>query len=70
MSLNLDIRVGETLMIGEDIRITLLEKSGRRARIGIDASASILIKQRRTDYLPEGGNAYAGNTGQHAIKQK
>jgi carbon storage regulator len=36
-------RTGERIMLGEDIVVTLLEISGRSARIGIDAPRSIPV---------------------------
>ena len=36
-------RTGERIMLGEDIVITLLEISGRSARIGIDAPRSVPV---------------------------
>jgi carbon storage regulator len=36
-------RTGERIMLGEDIVVTLLEVSGRSARIGIDAPRSLPV---------------------------
>ena len=36
-------RTGERIMLGEDIVVTLLEVSGRSARIGIEAPRSIPV---------------------------
>jgi carbon storage regulator len=36
-------RTGERIMLGEDIVVTLLEVSGRSARIGIDAPRSVPV---------------------------
>lgn len=38
-------RVGETLVIGEDIRITVLEIRGRQVRLGIEAPPGFPIKR-------------------------
>lgn len=51
MSLKVDLRVGETLTFNHgQIVVTLLEKSGQRARISVEADDSVLIQppQRET----------------------
>jgi len=45
MSMKVDLRVGEQLAFnGGQIVITLLEKSGQRARIGVEADDSVRIQ--------------------------
>ena len=45
MSLKVDLRVGETLTFNNgQIVITLLEKSGQRARISVEADDSVVIQ--------------------------
>ena len=45
MSLKVDLRVGETLTFNNgQIVVTLLEKSGQRARISVEADDSVLIQ--------------------------
>ncbi len=45
MSLKVDLRVGETLTFnGGQIVVTLLEKSGQRARVSVEADDSVLIQ--------------------------
>lgn len=45
MSLKVDLRVGETLTFNHgQIVVTLLEKSGQRARISVEADESVLIQ--------------------------
>lgn len=42
--LNLDLRVGESINFDNDrIKITLLEKSGQRARLEINAQKDVVI---------------------------
>lgn len=36
-------RVGESLMIGDDISVTLLEIKGNQARVGIEAPRNIAV---------------------------
>ena len=45
MSMKVDLRVGETLRFnGGQIVVTLLEKSGQRARISVEADDSVRIQ--------------------------
>lgn len=45
MSMKVDLRVGEPLLFnGGQIVITLLEKSGQRARISVEADDSVKIQ--------------------------
>jgi carbon storage regulator len=67
-------RIGETIMIGNDVSITVLDINGKQVRIGIDAPAEIKV-HRKEIYLriqQEEGNAqYEGyfddNVGNQAI---
>lgn len=43
--LRLDIRVGDTVTIGDDVVLTLERKSGQTARISIQASPALKIRQ-------------------------
>lgn len=45
-TLKLDLRVGETLYIGES-RVQLEKKSGQSARLTIDAHSNIKIEHKR-----------------------
>ena len=36
-------RIGETIMIGEDVAVTILETAGNNVRIGIKAPAEIPV---------------------------
>lgn len=36
-------RVGERLMIGEDISVTVLGVKGNQVRIGVDAPSSVIV---------------------------
>lgn len=36
-------RVGETLMIGDDVKVTVLASKGNQVRIGIDAPREIAV---------------------------
>lgn len=43
MSLYLDITVGDTIIIGDGVRITAEHKSGRKVRLSIDADKQIPV---------------------------
>ena len=43
-------RIGETIMIGNDVSITVLDINGKQVRIGIDAPAEIKV-HRKEIYL-------------------
>jgi carbon storage regulator len=45
-------KVDEAILIGEDIRITIIEIRGRQVRLGIDAPAHLSVK-RIEDLEPE-----------------
>ena len=39
-------RVGESLMIGDDVRVTVLELHGAQVRLGIEAPTSVSVHRR------------------------
>jgi carbon storage regulator len=43
-------RIGETIMVGDDVSITVLDINGKQVRIGIDAPAEIKV-HRKEIYL-------------------
>lgn len=43
--LKLDMRVGETVEIGDGVRVTLERKGGQMARLAISADKSVLISR-------------------------
>jgi carbon storage regulator len=49
-------RIGETVHIGDDVKVTLLAIRGRQARIGIDAPATVTIL--RSEVCPRGGRPF------------
>jgi carbon storage regulator len=50
-------KIGETLMIDDDVRVTVLEIKGNQVRIGIDAPKGVLPRKppnvTRYSYRPE-----------------
>ena len=47
-------RVGEALLIGDDVKITLLEIKGNQVRIGIDAPKSTTILRDELEKREQG----------------
>lgn len=59
MSLKVDLRVGETLTFNNgQIVVTLLKKSGQRARISVEADASVHIKPPSRETKPWNGSGH------------
>ena len=67
--LRIDVRVGESLSIGEIATITLEQKSGQVARLAIHADRSIPI-HRVKQYSPAQFAARTGITGQEIVLDK
>ncbi len=60
-------RVGETLMIGEQVTVTVLGVKGNQVRIGINAPKDVAVHreeifQRIKDEHPGGNNPAAGSS--------
>jgi carbon storage regulator len=58
-------RVGETLMIGDDVKVTVLASKGNQIRIGIDAPRDVEVHREeiynrihndQADYKVDSGN--------------
>lgn len=39
-------KIGESLMIGDDITITVIEASGQKVRVGIDAPSAVPVYRK------------------------
>lgn len=48
-SLTLDVRPGEYLMVGGNVRVELVQKSGRAARLKVTAPPQIEVKLKPLD---------------------
>ena len=44
---------GETLIIGDDIRVTIAQVRGNRVKVGVDAPSSVQIKRGELAQRPE-----------------
>ena len=44
---------GETLIIGDDIRVTIAQVRGNRVKVGVDAPSSVKIKRGELAQRPE-----------------
>jgi carbon storage regulator len=54
--------VGQTIVIGNDIRITVVQVKGDQARIGIDAPRSVPVNRLEVFEELEGANAAAADS--------
>jgi carbon storage regulator len=63
-------RVGETVMIGEEVTVTVLGVKGNQVRIGVNAPKTVAVHReeiferiKREQDGAEGGQSVSGNTG-------
>ena len=63
MALVLTRNINESIIIGDDIKITVLEVSGRSVRLGIDAPRDVIVdreevreKRNSDDWVENHGN--------------
>lgn len=61
-------RVGETVMIGDDVVVTVLRVKGNQVRIGVDAPKSVPV-QREEIYAPRVQKGDAGGETADAASQ-
>ena len=58
-------RIGETLRVGDDVKVTVLEVQGNQVRLGIEAPRSIEVHReeiyQRIQQERQGGGAVDGN---------
>jgi len=63
MALVLTRNINESIIIGDDIKITVLDVSGRSVRLGIDAPRDVIVdreeireKRNSDDWVDDHGN--------------
>ncbi len=62
-------RVGETLMVGDDVTVTVLGVKGNQVRIGVNAPKEVAVHReeiyQRIQKEREGGSGGHSGSGQH-----
>jgi carbon storage regulator len=58
-------RIGETIMIGDDVSITVLDINGKQVRIGIDAPMEIKVHRKEIFLRIQEEEGGAQNDGYH-----
>jgi carbon storage regulator len=53
--------VGETVMIGEEVTVTVLRVKGNQVRLGVNAPKSISVQREEIFHRIKRENAQAGN---------
>ena len=54
-------RVGETVMIGEEVTVTVLRVKGNQVRLGVNAPKSISVQREEIFHRIKGETAQGGN---------
>lgn len=54
-------RVGETVMIGEDVTVTVLRVKGNQVRLGVDAPKSVSVQREEIFHRIKRENAQPEN---------
>lgn len=61
-------RAGESFLVGDDIEIQVLQVSGTRVKLGINAPASAVIVRREIQITQNENQTAARSVSPHAIK--
>ena len=66
-------RVGETLMVGDDVTVTVLGVKGNQVRIGVNAPKEVAVHReeiyQRIQKEREGGSSQGGNSHQEWVQE-
>ena len=61
-------RIGETLIIGDDVKITVLGVRGNQVRIGVDAPRNVAVHRKEIyDQVHKGSSDSSNEEQQHDI---
>ncbi|MGC9947717.1 MAG: carbon storage regulator [Bryobacteraceae bacterium] len=61
-------RAGESVLVGDDIEIQVLQVTGTRVKLGINAPASVLIVRREVQITLSENQTAAQSVSPHAIE--
>ena len=61
-------KVGESIVIGTDVRITVLEMQGRQIRLGIEAPSDVSVHRGEVYERIKGENQEAATAGHSELK--
>lgn len=62
-------KLGESITIGNDIKITLLEIKGKQIRIGIEAPPDVMVHREEVFRLIQEQNIQAARSAEHEIQK-
>ena len=62
-------KLGESIAIGKDIKITLLEIKGKQIRIGIEAPPNVTVHREEIFQIIQEQNIQAATSAQHELQK-
>ena len=62
-------KLGESITIGSDIKITLLEIKGKQIRIGIEAPPDVMVHREEVFKLIQEQNIQAAHSAHHDVQK-
>lgn len=60
-------RIGETVMIGEDIAITVLRVKGNQVRLGVDAPKSVSVQRQEIHQRSQNGDGPVADASEEEV---